>query len=277
MGLKSEGLNVTYTSVAGRSVVALDGMDLDIQDGEFVTIIGPSGCGKSTLLHCLGGLLEPTSGRVTVDGLPITKPDPNLAAFVFQDYTLLPWKTVAQNAAIGLRFAGKSKEECRQKAREMLALVGLSDFEASYPRELSGGMQQRVAIARAMAMDPRTMLMDEPFGALDEQTRRHLGLEMSRILHERNATVVMVTHSLDEAILWANRIVVLSARPGRISRQIIVEEPFPRSLDFVTKSDFAKVRAELFNLLEASGSQPPADEDSGADPPAPPLVTMLEG
>jgi NitT/TauT family transport system ATP-binding protein len=214
MGLEASGLSVTYSSVSGKPVLALDNLDLRIEDGEFVTIIGPSGCGKSTLLHCFGGLLKPSAGEVTVDGKQVTDPDPKLAAFVFQDYTLLPWKTSVENAGIGLKFDGQKKAAYRAKGLEMLELVGLRDFAESYPRELSGGMQQRVAIARAMCMDPAIMLMDEPFGALDEQTRRHLGFEMSRMLTERNRTVVLVTHSLDEAILWADRIVVLSPRPG---------------------------------------------------------------
>lgn len=251
MGLQVKDLNVTYASLSGQPIVAVQDIDLDIRDGEFISIIGPSGCGKSTLLHCLGGLLSPTSGQVVVDGKRIVHPDPALAAFVFQDYTLLPWKNVLDNAAIGLRFAGVSKEERRSKAQQMLELVGLSDFAGSYPRELSGGMQQRVAVARAMAMDPRILLMDEPFGALDEQTRRHLGAEMTRILSEGARTVVMVTHSLDEAIMWADRIVVLSARPGRIHRIIEVEEPRPRDLSYVATPRFGEIRSELFALLES--------------------------
>jgi NitT/TauT family transport system ATP-binding protein len=250
MSLEARNLGVTYSSVSGRAVVAIEDMSLEFKNGEFVSIIGPSGCGKSTLLHCLGGLLTPTSGQISVNGVPVTEPDPKLAAFVFQDYTLLPWKTVEDNAAIGLRFAGAARTERRQTAREMLELVGLGDFMQAYPSELSGGMQQRVAIARAMAMDPTIMLMDEPFGALDEQTRRHLGFDMSRILTERERSVVMVTHSLDEAILWADRLIVLSARPGRIAREIIVDEPRPRELKFIGTPRFAEIRSELFGLLE---------------------------
>jgi NitT/TauT family transport system ATP-binding protein len=260
MGLQINDISVTYASQSG-SITAVKDLSLDIRSGEFVSIIGPSGCGKSTLLHCLGGLLSPTSGDITVDGSPITEPDPELAAFVFQDYTLLPWKNVLDNAAIGLRFAGQAKDERRRKAEEMLDLVGLSDFAGSYPRELSGGMQQRVAVARAMAMDPRILLMDEPFGALDEQTRRHLGFEMTRILSAAECTVVMVTHSLDEAILWADRIVVLSARPGRINRIIEVSEPRPRDLSYVATPEFGRIRGELFGLLEAVDR---ADEQDAA-------------
>ena len=264
MGLAVENLDVVYSSVSGQSVVALDGMSLSIEEGEFVTIIGPSGCGKSTLLHCLGGLLNPTAGNVTVNDIEVTEPDPHLAAFVFQDYTLLPWKTVLNNVAIGLRFAGEPKEKRLAKAREMLELVGLSDFAGSYPAELSGGMQQRVAVARAMSMDPTIMLMDEPFGALDEQTRRHLGVEMTRMLTESERTVVMVTHSLDEAIFWADRLIVLSARPGRIAKELIVDEPRPRGLDFIGTTKFAEIRSELFGLLEQFAAD--ARRDAQATP-----------
>jgi NitT/TauT family transport system ATP-binding protein len=268
MGLEVQELGVTYSAVSGQSVVALDDMNLRIDEGEFVTIIGPSGCGKSTLLHCLGGLLKPTTGRVTVNDTPVNEPDPKLAAFVFQDYTLLPWKTVADNVAIGLRFAGESKSARREKGRQMLELIGLFDFADSYPSELSGGMQQRVAVARAMAMDPTIMLMDEPFGALDEQTRRHLGYEMARMLTERTGTVVMVTHSLDEAIFWADRLIVLSARPGRIAREIHVDQPRPRRLEFVGSPQFAEIRSELFGLLEQFAADAREDADVAAARPA---------
>jgi NitT/TauT family transport system ATP-binding protein len=253
MSLKASDVTVTYASTSGAPLTAIENLELHIERGEFVSIIGPSGCGKSTLLHCLGGLITPSGGLITVNDSRITAPDPERAAFVFQDYTLLPWKTVTDNVAIGLRFAGAPKAARRAKAQQMLELVGLSDFASSYPRELSGGMQQRVAIARALSMDPEILLMDEPFGALDEQTRRHLGFEMVRLLTEAERTVVMVTHSLDEAILWADRIVVLSSRPGRILREIRVTAPRPRDLDFVATPEFAEVRGELFGLLESVG------------------------
>lgn len=252
MSLTAKDLNVTYDTGAGHSLVALESIDLSIEPGEFVTIIGPSGCGKSTLLHTLGGLLSPTSGVVAIDDKPIRRPDARRAAFVFQDYTLLPWRQVLQNAVLGLRFDGVPKAKAFAKGEEMLELVGLSDFRTAYPRELSGGMQQRVAIARAMCMEPEILLMDEPFGALDEQTRRQLGFEMSRMLSQRESTVVMVTHSLDEAIMWADRIIVMSARPGRIAREIRVTAPRPRTHDFVATKEFGVLRSELFTLLDQS-------------------------
>ena len=262
MSLVVDGVGVTYSTVSGEPLVALDDINLEIREGEFVTIIGPSGCGKSTLLQCLGGLLTPTAGRVTIDGMPVKEPDPRLTAYVFQDYTLLPWKTAAENTSIGLRFAGESKTTRREKAAEMLSLVGLSDFAKAYPRELSGGMQQRVAVARAMSMEPKILLLDEPFGALDEQTRRHLGSEMARMLSDNESTVVMVTHSLDEAILWGDRIITLSARPGQIAREIKVDMPRPRSLDFVGTPEFNQIRAELFTLLESFGNNRDEELDS---------------
>ena len=249
MSLSASGVSVTYTSSSGTPVPALADVDLHIEEGEFVTIIGPSGCGKSTLLQCFGGLLSPTAGEITVDGKVLAAPDPQRAAFVFQDYTLLPWKNILDNTGIGLRWAGQSKDAARRKSQEMLELVGLHDFTKSYPRELSGGMQQRVAVARAMSMDPRILLMDEPFGALDEQTRQRLGSEMSTLLTGTGRTVVMVTHSLDEAVFWADRIVVLSTRPGRIAKEIEVAAPRPRPLSFIGTPEFARIRSELFQLL----------------------------
>ena len=248
----NDDLSVTYTSSSGKPVNALAGINLNIKDGEFVTIIGPSGCGKSTLLQCFGGLLSPTIGEISVDNKPLVAADPKLAAFVFQEYTLLPWKNIVDNVSIGLHWAGESKEDCLKKGLEMLELVGLSEVAKSYPRELSGGMQQRVAVARAMSMDPSILLMDEPFGALDEQTRRHLGWEVCRILTARGRTVVMVTHSLDEAIIWADRIIVLSECPGRIINETHVPTPRPRPLAFIGTPAFAEIRAELFRLLETS-------------------------
>ena len=250
MSLIAQNLSVTYGAGSGRNLLALDDINFEIRRGEFVTIIGPSGCGKSTLLHCLGGMLAPSEGIVTLDEEPIRGPDARRAAFVFQDYTLLPWRQVLQNTVLGLRFDGVPKAEANRKGEEMLRLVGLADFRDAYPRELSGGMQQRVAIARAMCMEPGILLMDEPFGALDEQTRRQLGFEMARMLSERDSTVVMVTHSLDEAIMWADRIIVLSARPGRIAREIKVTALRPRTHDFIATEEFGALRSELFTLLD---------------------------
>ena len=255
MSLEARNLGVTYRRASGGDLVALEGIDLKVQKGEFVTLIGPSGCGKSTLLHALGGLLAPTQGEVLYDGEKFVDPNPREAAFVFQDYSLLPWKRILDNAAIGLRFAGMSKVDRHAKAMEMLELVGLANFAHSYPHELSGGMQQRVAVARAMAMEPNRLLMDEPFGALDEQTRRSLGYEMSKILTVNNKGVVMVTHSLDEAIFWADRIVVMSPRPGRIIKELVVDAPRPREVSFIADLQFSSIRQELFQLISEADAE----------------------
>ncbi|MGB3413551.1 MAG: ABC transporter ATP-binding protein, partial [Microbacteriaceae bacterium] len=204
------------------------------------------------LLHIMGGLLSPTEGAVSFEGKPVLKPNPEDAAFVFQDYSLFPWKSVKDNVGAGLRFNGHSKKDASEKALENLEFVGLKEFAEKFPRQLSGGMQQRVAIARALAMKPKALLMDEPFGALDEQTRRSLGLEMSRILEKSGQTVVLITHSLDEAIFWADRIIVMSARPGQIAEEIIVDAPRPRSLEFMTTPEFQDIRVRLFEHLEST-------------------------
>lgn len=250
MTMTVDDVCVTYTSAEGRSVEALANITTEVNDGEFIAIIGPSGCGKSTLLHALGGLIDPTVGSIYVDGKPIAGPDPKRAAFVFQEYSLLPWKSVIDNVAIGQRFAGMRKADCRQRAEALLALVGLQDFSGCYPRELSGGMQQRVAVARALCMEPSILLMDEPFGALDEQTRRHLGLEMSTTLSQAGTTSIMVTHSLEEAIMWADRVLVLGARPGRILKVLEVPEERPRTISYMASPAAARLRVELFELLE---------------------------
>lgn len=245
-----EDLSVEYGTEPGQRLMACSDVDLAIKAGEFVTIIGPSGCGKSTLLHCMGGLLQPSGGRITFGDKPFHSPDPHSAAFVFQDYSLFPWKTVLDNIAIVLRFAGVSKRDALEKAAHQLDFVGLTDFPNVYPSTLSGGMQQRVAVARALAMEPRALLMDEPFGALDEQSRRALGYEMAKLLADTGQSVVLITHSLDEAIFWADRIVVMSSRPGKISEQIQVDAPRPRGLDFMMTPEFQDIRVRLFELIQ---------------------------
>jgi NitT/TauT family transport system ATP-binding protein len=255
-----DGVSVTYRAASGREVEALAPTNLMIERGEVVTLIGPSGCGKSTLLHSIGGLLRPTRGRIELGGVQTREPVPTKAAFVFQDYSLFPWRSVVDNVAIGLRFAGVPKKERRARALEQLELVGLKDFAHSFPSELSGGMQQRVAIARALAMDPEALLMDEPFGALDEQTRRRLGVDVARILRDAGKTIVLVTHSLDEAIFWADRVLVMSSRPGRIVEEISIDEPHPRALEFMTDARFDRVRARLFELLNEGARVAPKVE-----------------
>jgi NitT/TauT family transport system ATP-binding protein len=251
--LDVEAVEIAYPTEDGV-LVACEDITLSVERGEFVTIIGPSGCGKSTLLHAMGGMLPPTRGQVSLDGRSIEGPDPHKAAFVFQDYSLLPWKTVIENVEIGLIFAGTGKKSAREMALDKLENVGLEEYRDMYPRQLSGGMQQRVAVARALALEPEYLLMDEPFGALDEQTRRSLGIDLGRRLSTSGRGVVLITHSLEEAVYWADRVVVLSARPGRIVKEIEVKGSRPRPQEFMTTSEFAEVRAELFSLIQPHGS-----------------------
>ncbi len=252
-GLTMQDVAVEYETEQGKLVACKD-IDLTIAPGEFVTIIGPSGCGKSTVLHCMGGLLSPSRGSVRFNDERLTAPDPHRAAFVFQDYSLFPWKNVQDNVSMGLRFSGSTKSAALAEAKKQLEFVGLADFANSYPSALSGGMQQRVAVARALALEPQVLLMDEPFGALDEQSRRDLGLEIARILGETGRSVVLITHSLDEAIFWADRIVVMSPRPGVIEEEIVVSAPRPRRLDFMTSREFQDIQVRLFELIALNKS-----------------------
>jgi NitT/TauT family transport system ATP-binding protein len=242
-------LGMTYQTARGASLRALDSVALDVSRGEFVSLIGPSGCGKSTMLQMLGGLRPIREGRVVIGGRPVTGPRPDEVAFVFQDYTLYPWRTILGNVEIGLQFRGVAKGDRRRAALRYLELVGLEAFGGAYPKELSGGMQQRVAIARALAMEPGILLMDEPFGSLDEQTRIVLGRELARIVETTQKTTVFVTHSLSEAIYLSDRVVVLTARPGRLKKILEVPEPRPRQAAFMTSQLFGTLRAELFSLL----------------------------
>jgi NitT/TauT family transport system ATP-binding protein len=210
--------------------VALRGIDLEIEPREFVSLIGPSGCGKSTLLRVIGDLVEPTTGEALVNGKPARKARiDHDYGIVFQDSVLYEWRTVAKNIALPLELAGWSRGRRRDKVRQMLELVELTGFENHHPWQLSGGMQQRVAIARALSFDPSLLLMDEPFGALDEMTRERLNLELLRLWQETGSTVVFVTHSIAEAVFVSTRVVVMSARPGRIADVVPLELPYPRT------------------------------------------------
>ncbi len=270
MALVVDHLTVRYESASGRTTLAVSDVSLSVDQGEFVAIIGPSGCGKSTLLHCLGGLIAPTDGTVQFDGAAITRPMPRQAAFVFQDYGLLPWKSVAENVALGLRFAGVPKATRRQQALRCLELVGLGAYLDAFPGELSGGMQQRVAVARALCMEPSVLLLDEPFGAVDEQSRRFLGVEMSKLLTTTAKSVVLVTHSLEEAIYWGDRVIVMSSHPGQIIEEIPVQEPRPRGLEFMTQDSFQQLRAHLFSLLATRpAGAGAADSPNGRAPQLP--------
>jgi ABC-type nitrate/sulfonate/bicarbonate transport system ATPase subunit len=221
-----EGVDKRYAADGG-DVLALQNIRATIGAGEFVCLLGPSGCGKSTLLRIVAGLIPATAGRVLIDSQPVHGCGPD-RAFVFQDYALFPWMTVEENVAFGLASRGVSPEEQRRKARELLKVVGLAEFAAKYPHHLSGGMKQRVSIARALAVEPQILLMDEPFGALDAQTRSVMQEELLRLWAAYRKTVVFVTHSISEALLLGDTVLLMSARPGRIKSVLRVDLPRPR-------------------------------------------------
>jgi NitT/TauT family transport system ATP-binding protein len=234
-----------------ETFVALENIQLTVQDGEFVTILGPSGCGKTTLLRVIAGLETYTSGTLTLSGDAIMGPGPK-RGMVFQEYSLFPWKTVLGNVMFGLRMQGAPREDAKKKANEYLDLVGLSDFKNSYPFELSGGMKQRVAIARALANEPEVILMDEPFGALDAQTRNNLQNELLRIWQEEKRTIIFVTHSVDEAVFLSDRIVILSKHPGTIKKEIKMTIPRPRDR---TRPEENAIRNEVLKILNTQDNK----------------------
>lgn len=232
-----------------KRIIALTNFSLDIAKGEFVCLIGPSGCGKSTVLNIIGGLIPSTAGEVLIEGRKVTGPSPRDIAYVFQDGALFPWATVLENVAMGLLFQDVPRKQREAKAREALKAVGLTTFDDRYPAQLSGGMKQRVALARALSVETDILLMDEPFAALDEQTRLVLGEDLSNLLARRNKTIVFVTHSLSEAVLLGDRVVTFTARPGSIKEIVVVDEPHPRRPEFVASDKFNRLRTRLFSLL----------------------------
>ncbi|QHC24119.1 ABC transporter ATP-binding protein [Streptomyces sp. GS7] len=232
--------------VDGRAVQALDGVSLTVREGEFVCVVGPSGCGKSTLLRILGGLTEPSTGTVTRrPGRPPVPP----AAFVFQDFAVLPWLTVRSNAAFGLRMAGVRRREAERAADAWLLRMDLADFADGYPEQLSGGMRQRLALARAFATGSPVLLMDEPLGSLDPQTRRLMQEQLLELWQEERKTVVLVTHSLDEALLLGDRVLVMSARPGRVTDEFAVPFARPRDPGIQDGPEFGRLRARIWDVL----------------------------
>lgn len=229
-------------------VTALRDVSFQVHRREFVCVIGPSGCGKSTLIRILAGLDDPSSGRMLVDGRQTQGPSPE-RGMVFQGYTLFPWLTVKKNVMFGLEMAGRSAAQAETEARQWISLVGLAKFEDSYPHQLSGGMKQRVAIARALAPNPRVLLMDEPFGALDAQTRAQMQSHLLEIWRNVDVTILFITHDLDEAILLADRILVLKANPGEVQELVEVPVPRPRSLDQQQSPEFQATRRRLDELI----------------------------
>jgi NitT/TauT family transport system ATP-binding protein/sulfonate transport system ATP-binding protein len=248
--LSIQGVSRTFTSAKGVATQALLPVDFEVRENDFVTILGPSGCGKSTMLRIVAGLDSPTSGRVLLDGRPVEGPGAD-RGMVFQSYTLFPWLTIEQNIRFGLRERGMLESAQKERAAYFIAKVGLRGFEQHFPKQLSGGMQQRTAIARALANDPKILLMDEPFGALDNQTRVLMQELLLGIWEAERKTVLFVTHDIDEAIFMANRVAVFSARPGRIKTELAVDLPHPRHYTIKTSPEFMDLKARLTEEIRA--------------------------
>ena len=246
-----DGVGRTFPGVRGGApTVALTPVSLTVADNDFITILGPSGCGKSTLLRIVAGLDEPTVGRVLLDGVPVAGPGAD-RGMVFQSYTLFPWLTVAENIAFGLREKGMPKARQQEIVAAYVERVGLRGFENHWPKQLSGGMQQRTAIARALANDPAILLLDEPFGALDNQTRALMQELLLGIWEREKKTVLFVTHDIEEAIFIASRCLVMSARPGRIKADVAIDLPYPRHYTLKTSPEFSNLKARLTEEIRA--------------------------
>ena len=238
---------------------ALMPVDLTVREGEFVTLLGPSGCGKSTLLKMVAGLLEPSDGRLLLWRRPVAEVEAtgHRLSFVFQEATLMPWASVMGNVRLPLDLAGVPRAQSEPRVRAALELVGLAAFERQRPRELSGGMQMRVSIARGLVTEPTLLLMDEPFGALDEITRNRLDAELLELWRQKKLTVIFVTHSIHEAVYLSQRVIVMAARPGRIVEEVLIDEPYPRGPDFRVSQAFSQHAKRLQDsLMRASGEQP---------------------
>jgi NitT/TauT family transport system ATP-binding protein len=246
------GLGKRYDSQDGGSTVALQDVSFDVAPGEFVTVVGPSGCGKSTLLRILAGIVTPTEGEVQVTGRPSRGPQRSVGV-VFQSPVLFPWRTVLENVLVPAEVQKRPRAEAVERARSYLELVGLSGFETKYPKELSGGMQQRVGIVRALINDPALLLMDEPFGALDAMTRESMNLELLRIRQRLKSTIMLVTHSIPEAVFLGDRVVVMSPRPGRVTQIREVRFDGPRELPLINTPAFGVHVAEIRAGLHATG------------------------
>jgi NitT/TauT family transport system ATP-binding protein len=240
-----------YASAEG-GVPALSNVSMKVGAGKFIVIVGPSGCGKTSLLMMLAGLRDHTEGRIEVRGAPIPKPDPERVGVIFQEASLFPWLTTLDNIEFPLSLRGMSREDRRRRSEPMLSLVGLTGFGERYPHELSGGMKQRVSIARGLVQDPPVLLMDEPFAALDEQTRMTMGHELLRIWSTTNKTVVFITHSLTEAVYLADEVLVMSPRPGRIIDHIEVNLPRPRTYEMMATDTFGRLRDRIWQQIRKS-------------------------
>lgn len=246
--VKAEGITKRFGS-GDKEMVALSGLNLEVQEGEFLSLLGPSGCGKSTALNIMGGLLKATEGTITFGGEPLTEPSRKIG-MMFQQAVMFPWRTTLQNVLLPVEIFGENKKQFIPKAQELLEMVGIREFQDSYPWQLSGGMQQRAALCRVLLHDPKLLLLDEPFGALDEFTREAMNQELLRLQAYSKSTAVLVTHNITEAVFMSDRVAVMSARPGRLVG--ILEIPFdrPRTPDLQTTNDFIKLVAEARRMLE---------------------------
>lgn len=258
--LKIVDLNFEYDDLKQkRQCIALKNINLAVSQGEFVSIIGPSGCGKSTLLYVIDGLLTPKSGQIFIDGRPVSKPGRD-RAMVFQSPSLLPWRNVLKNVIYGLEVLGVDRKEAEAKAGELIKIVGLAGFEQYHPHALSGGMQQRANLARALALDPEILLMDEPFAALDAQTREVMQLELLRVHRETKKTIFFVTHQIDEAVFLSDRVIVLSGRPGTVKKMMWIDIDRDRRLSVKKTAKFHDfenaLRSELENSKEQTAEAP---------------------
>jgi NitT/TauT family transport system ATP-binding protein len=246
--IEVEGLSHVY-GAAGQGVPALEDIALSVPAGRFTVIVGPSGCGKTSLLMMMAGLRAQSSGTIRCLGRPISQPDPARVGVIFQEASLYPWLTALENIEFPLSLRGTRKDDMRRRAEAMLSLVGLTGFGGRYPHELSGGMKQRVSIARGLVQDPPVLLMDEPFAALDEQTRMTMGHELLRIWSTTSKTVVFITHSLTEAVYLADEVLVMSARPGRIIDRIHIELPRPRTYEMMATDVFGRLRDRIWRQI----------------------------
>ena len=256
--------NVTKRfATSDGAISALEGLSIEVPRGHFVAVIGPSGCGKSTLFNIIGGLVDDYQGRVLIDGHAIDGTHHDVG-MVFQEESTFPWLTTIENVAFPLDAAGMAKPERLERARALLRLVGLDGFEQRYPAELSGGMRQRTAIARTLAFEPKLLLMDEPFGALDEQTRLLLGDQVLRIHRELGQTTLLITHSITEAVQLADQVVVMSYRPGRVKRVVTIDLPRPRSSEIVSSPEFGRLVASIWSDLREEASRGMQDLETSA-------------
>ncbi len=247
--LETRGLSKTFVKATGGEVEALRDISLQVEEGEFVSIVGASGCGKTTFLRILDGLIDKSAGEIVLDGNSVTRPGPD-RGFVFQSDSLFPWRTVLDNVVFGLEVQGKPRKPSVERAQQYIKLVGLSGFEKHYPHELSGGMRQRANLARALTVNPELLLMDEPFAALDAQTREIMQQELLRIWNQDRKTVIFITHQIDEAIFLADRVFVFTVRPGRVKTVIPVPFPRPRKLDLKRTPEFIGYVDQVWRLIE---------------------------